>query len=492
MAQQGKFSKLSALEVLFHITRKQNTGNKADKEVQAELQEENAPRKTEETSELKSSQLDYFTTSSSKTFQLQLLNYKKEAENRYRSQLEAEMQRFREVELAEVRAGEAELFQQKLKKHKQDMEMQYESKVKKLKERESKALEMCKKMQKDAERQIFESRQIHIDKINSLTQAEIDFRKHNCLDSAAIKEEREKISKLEAELKMKIREYEEARKTIQTHIEHDVETRALINKKELESENQSTMKNMILAKKDQEVQKQYKENLQFLENQRQYLARNCENLQRDNKEMEYVKSEQAREISELRQRVQTLQEANDMYDQRIQRLESQLRDKHYTQQQFEDQSKQLQTDLELRKNEQIQMHKTFADDIQKQYLQQIDTEKYFQKQLEEAKENARFEMSQLAEKNRMNEQLVQRLEDDNNELRTMIRQLKLKYEAIEGNPSLLQEQAREDRIRKQLTQIDKDKSLVENKSFSDRINNIQQNLKDYEQQYLSQVQASLK
>ena len=74
--------------------------------------------------------------------------------------------------------------------------------------------------------------------------------------------------------------------------------------------------------------KQLRENLTFLENQRQYLTKDLDATRKDNKELEYIREEQVKELNNLRSRLQTVQEANllseeraDANKQRVQELE---------------------------------------------------------------------------------------------------------------------------------------------------------------------------
>ena len=78
----------------------------------------------------------------------------------------------------------------------------YNEKLVRLKERERKAIELCKRRQEELERQSHDMRQIHIDHIDRLKQTELEFKKHSCMESDIIKEEKERIKQLERELKV--------------------------------------------------------------------------------------------------------------------------------------------------------------------------------------------------------------------------------------------------------------------------------------------------
>ena len=96
--------------------------------------------------------------------------------------------------------AEAELFQQKLRKHKKDLDFLYDDKQRRLRERERHAIELCKRRQEELEKQIFEQRQIHLDQLDSLKRTEIEFKKHSCLESDQVKTEKERVKNLEIEL----------------------------------------------------------------------------------------------------------------------------------------------------------------------------------------------------------------------------------------------------------------------------------------------------
>lgn len=189
------------------------------------------------------------------------MNYKKELERRFQSQLAADLQRFRESELSEARAAEAQSFAEKLRQHQYKLDQLYGEKIKKLKEREKNALDLCKQVQQRAERQMFEARQVQLDKANKISLAETELRQRSIMENDVLREERERLGKLEQELKSKIWEYEQAKKTLHLNLEHDDEIRKMLTKKEQEVESQSLMKNARVNQKDLEIERKQRENL---------------------------------------------------------------------------------------------------------------------------------------------------------------------------------------------------------------------------------------
>jgi predicted RNase H-like nuclease (RuvC/YqgF family) len=57
-----------------------------------------------------------------------------------------------------------------------------------------------------------------------------------------------------------------------------------------------------------ELVKQLRENLNFIESQRQYLTRDLDTTRKDNKELEYIREEQVKEINNLRNMLDTIKE----------------------------------------------------------------------------------------------------------------------------------------------------------------------------------------
>lgn len=56
----------------------------------------------------------------------------------------------------------------------------------------------------------------------------------------------------------------------------------------------------------------------FLEQQRQYLSKDCDSLRRDVQELEYIREEQSKEITTLRDMVRNLKEYKENNDDRLQ------------------------------------------------------------------------------------------------------------------------------------------------------------------------------
>lgn len=88
---------------------------------------------------------------------------------------------------------------------------------------------------------------------------------------------------------MKIREYDQAKLSIQTRIEQDISQRKKLMKKEQDIEREGL--NLQTRNEDTEMIRQHRENLSMLESQRQYLQRDLDVVRRDNKELEYIKKE---------------------------------------------------------------------------------------------------------------------------------------------------------------------------------------------------------
>ncbi len=84
------------------------------------------------------------------------MKFRKEAEERYRLELDAELQRYKKYELSEMRAQEADLFTEKLRKHKMELEKLYKEKLKRVKEREKQALDLVKRRTEELEKLSFE------------------------------------------------------------------------------------------------------------------------------------------------------------------------------------------------------------------------------------------------------------------------------------------------------------------------------------------------
>ncbi|KRX00471.1 hypothetical protein PPERSA_03204 [Pseudocohnilembus persalinus] len=268
---------LSAMEIVMEVIRKIKCTVKKEIHVQTEFEEDrNYKQKLEDVENQALKNMNKIQNTSIKNYEEQFLKYKSEMDRRYQEQLQDEISRLRELEIAELRAHENAEFQMKLKKYKYEMDKLYEEKLKKLKERERTALELCKRRQQEIDRMSFEQRAQHRKAIDDLKQRELELKKHNCLEGEEIKKEREKIKQMEASLKIKMREYDQAKMTINTRIQQDINDRKKIMQKENDLERTSQGGSLLFKNQDEQQRREYRENLQMLETQRQYLTRDLE------------------------------------------------------------------------------------------------------------------------------------------------------------------------------------------------------------------------
>jgi len=79
-----------------------------------------------------------------KTLEERMIQYKRECDDRVRAEVEAEVNRVRELEVAQVRMTEASNYRKQLNEYQSELETMHQEKIRELKQREQEVLLRCK------------------------------------------------------------------------------------------------------------------------------------------------------------------------------------------------------------------------------------------------------------------------------------------------------------------------------------------------------------
>ncbi|KAL4503899.1 hypothetical protein ABPG72_022529 [Tetrahymena utriculariae] len=430
----GQREKLSAIEIIVEIIKQLKKAKKVNREVQTESYEKSATMgmRMDDINHEYGKKLDYLKLVSNRNVEESLAKYRKECEAKYKADLEMELQRFRDYELIEMRALEAERYQEKLNFHRKELDKVYYEKLQKLQEREKNAIELCKRRLEDLEKIQQENRQKNLNDIDAMNKKELEFRRHSCLDHIEVKEQREKLEKLEKDLKLKMREYESAKQLINTRIEEDISYRRDVLRKE--QKYQELQKNDIekQIKEEQAYINQQKQHLRNLEMQLQYLRDENDHLKKDVKELDYIKSEQYKEIQALRDQVRKHKESIEANEERLQHANKQM-------ELLKDQIKILKTEvdqkthsLEQRQSDQLNLHSVYTMDMERNYNKLVETEKAYSQKLENLRQQSINDNLFLKNENKELSDINLRLEDEVSNLRRELRFIRKKLQEKEG------------------------------------------------------------
>ena len=106
-----------------------------------------------------------------------ILCYQRQLEERFRNELALEKARFKETELAAMRAEERETCRQEIEKRRKEMERTYRVKHDALVERERNAADRLQQQQSISERETFAQRQSILEEIEVVRQRETELRR---------------------------------------------------------------------------------------------------------------------------------------------------------------------------------------------------------------------------------------------------------------------------------------------------------------------------
>ena len=106
------------------------------------------------------------------------LKYKDECDKRYQEQLNNEINRFKNIELSEMRIEENKKYNENLNKIREDYDIKYNEKLNELKKEKNKLKEKEKELENEYEKKENENRKILDDKINYLKEKENDLQKN--------------------------------------------------------------------------------------------------------------------------------------------------------------------------------------------------------------------------------------------------------------------------------------------------------------------------
>ncbi|EAR92514.3 hypothetical protein TTHERM_00088100 (macronuclear) [Tetrahymena thermophila SB210] len=295
-----------------------------------------------------------------------------------------------------------------------------------------KNIRVGKRRLEDLEKIQQENRQKHLNDIEAMNKKELEFRRHSCLDHIEVKEQREKLDKLEKDLKLKMREYESAKQLINTRIEEDISYRRNVLRQEQKYQElqKKDVENQI--KEEQAYINQQKQHLRNLEMQLQYLRDENDHLKKDVKELDYIKSEQYKEIQALRDQVRKHKESIEANEERLQHANKQMEI-------LQDQIKILKSEvdqkahsLEQRQSDQLNLHSVYTMDMERNYNKLVETEKAYSLKLENLRQQSINDNLFLKNENKELSDINLRLEDEVSNLRRELRFIRKKLQEKEG------------------------------------------------------------
>lgn len=141
-----------------------------------------------------------------KVMEERMLKYKRECDERWSKEIQAEVAKIRDIEISHIRLEEAASYRAKLSEFRNELDTMHKQKLKELKLREWEILERWKTKDREIESAAFEHRQKVLRDLEMLRYKEQETKKTVEMELLIIKNEREKLFQKEKEADLKLKD----------------------------------------------------------------------------------------------------------------------------------------------------------------------------------------------------------------------------------------------------------------------------------------------
>lgn len=234
-----------------------------------------------------------------KSIEEKMIKYQRETEAKYKSELDRELLRMKEIEISNIRIEENKKYLKKLEEIRNEYEVEYSERYESLKRREVDFNLKISNKEKELEVNQYETRQKYLNQIESLKlkQEELKIKYENDLRMLGIKQEK---------LSIKEKDLENLRENATRKIQEEIENFKAEYVKGFEADKAELHKQKLKA---QEIE--YKSNLrneQFekLEKDNKDLNEKLKNLKKEIKKIEELNKDYKSEIQALREELKIL------------------------------------------------------------------------------------------------------------------------------------------------------------------------------------------
>lgn len=234
-----------------------------------------------------------------KAIEEKMIKYQREAEARYKIDLDREILRMKEIEISNIRIEENKKYLKKLEEIRSEYEEEYSQRYENLRKREADFSLKIANKEKELELSQYETRQKYLNQIESLKlkQEELKIKYENDLNALSIKEEK---------MSIKEKDLENLRENANRKVHEEIENFKIEFLKDFEAEKAELHKQRLKA---QEIE--YKSNLrneQFenLVKENKELIEDAKKMKNEIKKLEEINKELKSEIQALREELKIL------------------------------------------------------------------------------------------------------------------------------------------------------------------------------------------
>jgi hypothetical protein len=274
-----KENELSYLAYLIKTCKIIFKTNSQDRECQTytiEVKKQNLDDRLKEIDEKYSKSL--FDISPSKTFEEKMFKYQRECEARYRSEMEREVQRIKEIEISQLKVEENRKYLKKIEEIRDEYAKEYNDKLETIKRREAELANRINYKEKDLETKIYENNQKYIEQLEVIRMKEEEFKRKydNELNNLKLQEDK---------LRFKQTECEHVKESSLKKVTEEIEQFKLEYNRKFEIEKNELAKRKLECEEKEFKNTMFTERMHKLENELKYLSTTYKELNEEYKKL---------------------------------------------------------------------------------------------------------------------------------------------------------------------------------------------------------------
>jgi len=310
------------------------------------------------------------------SFEEKFTKFKKEYDQRMKAELNSEITRIREFELANIRLDEAEKYRLKMEQYRDELDKVYTDKLQKLREREKDTIERCKQQLKALEAASYDYRQKFLKDFELNKMKEEGLEKQMRFEKENIKAQKERLDDLERDLQQQFKELDEKKTTLkksealrsaaaETTSFHTTNY-AQQSKGYRESEEDKIALVHLKGKLENEINKseQYKEAVENYESRNKRLLEENNQINEEVRRLREMKKNLELDLEKTKEAYEILKKSANKDEENLRRTDKQIKDYQEEISHSKAAVQEYKEMMQQRKREQIESNQKFIKEIE--------------------------------------------------------------------------------------------------------------------------------
>ena len=213
-----------------------------------------------------------------KVLEERMVKYKRECDERMRKEIEAQVKRVRELEVAQIRIEEAANYRKQVNEFQYELEAMHQEKIKELKTREREIMARCKEREREVESAAFEHRQKVIRDLEVMRVKESEMKKTVEMELMTIRAERESCAAKVRDAELKLKDLERLKIALEKKADNEIAEYRSKYEREREDEHRAFESRRRQLDEDKHMFEMSKEKFISTETEKNKLEKRCEQL----------------------------------------------------------------------------------------------------------------------------------------------------------------------------------------------------------------------